>query len=79
MSLAVLPVEVVPIAYASIKRSYTSNIPNDPMYGLFTYFEATWMERYPPASWNVFNLKTRTNNGAEGYHNRLISRAHKGN
>ena len=42
-----------------------------------TYFQGNWMSgAYPLSSWNVHNLSSRTNNHMEGWHSKLVGKAH---
>ena len=78
MALAVLPFPIIIHVFNDIKRRYTP-ILNDRMVDLFTYFEIQWIRKVPPCEWSMHRVKTRTNNAAEGFHNRLNIRAMKGN
>ncbi|CAM4872329.1 unnamed protein product [Rotaria socialis] len=44
---------------------------------LFNYFDNYWIKHVDLKKWNVFGLEIRTNNNAEGFHNRLNSRLSK--
>ena len=78
MDLGVLPSLIITHVFNDIKRRYTP-IPNDRIVDLFTYFETKWIRKVPPYEWSMHRVKTRTNNAAEGFHNRLNIRVMKGN
>ncbi|CAF2876130.1 unnamed protein product [Rotaria sp. Silwood2] len=44
---------------------------------LFSYFENQWIKKVDIKRWNVYGITMRTNNNAEGYHNRLNLRISK--
>ncbi|CAF4059685.1 unnamed protein product [Rotaria sordida] len=44
---------------------------------LFDYFENYWIKRIDINKWNVYGFRIRTNNNAEGFHNRLNLRIAK--
>ena len=78
MALAVLSAPILTDVFNDIRRRYQS-IPNDRMVDLFNYYETQWIRKVPPYEWSMHRVKTRTNNAAEGFHNRLNIRAMKGN
>ena len=61
MALALLPLNKVEPAFQSLAANHPESLDD-----LFEYFETFWMETTPINSWNVFELKTRTNNNTEG-------------
>ena len=61
MALALLPRDKVETAFKHLADNHPQSI-ND----LFDYVEDFWMEKMPIDSWNVFDLKIRTNNNAGG-------------
>lgn len=61
MALALLPLDKVESAFESLAANHPQSLDD-----LFEYFESFWMETTPIDLWNVFELKTRTNNNAEG-------------
>lgn len=62
MSLALLPIEKVELAFECLSKDHPDCL--DP---LFDYFESFWMESLALKLWNVSNLNIRTNNSAEGW------------
>ena len=61
MALALLPLDKVELAFQSLAANHPESLDD-----LFEYFETFWMETTSIDLWNVFELKTRTNNNAEG-------------
>lgn len=61
MVLALLPVNKVEPAFQSLADNHPESLDE-----LFEYFESFWMETTSIDLWNVFDLKIRTNNNAEG-------------
>ena len=61
MALALLPLNKVEPVFQSLAANHPESLDD-----LFEYFETFWMETTSVNLWNVFELKTRTNNNAEG-------------
>ncbi|CAF1372389.1 unnamed protein product [Adineta ricciae] len=72
MALALLPLNKVEPAFQALADNHP-----EPLDELFEYFETFWIETTSIDLWNVFDLKTRTNNNAEGWHNRFSYRIDK--
>ncbi|CAF1674122.1 unnamed protein product [Adineta ricciae] len=72
MALPLLPLEKVDSAFEFLLDDHPPCL--DP---LFDYFESFWMESVPVELWNVSNIKIKTNNIAEGWHNRFAHRIEK--
>ncbi|CAF1579299.1 unnamed protein product, partial [Adineta ricciae] len=72
MALALLPLNKVEPAFQALADNHPESLDE-----LFEYFETFWMKTTSIDLWNVFDLKTRTNNNAEGYHNRFSHRIDK--
>ena len=74
MALPFLPHEFVRPMFDALKmKAGTSELKE-----LVAYVEGTWLNStvWPASAWSVFRQSVRTNNDAEGYHNRLGQRAH---
>ena len=76
MALPFIPHEYIPDVFTELSRQ----TENQQLLELIHYIRNTWIEStvWPPASWSVFNLATRTNNDVEGWHHRLNDRAERG-
>ncbi|CAF3249819.1 unnamed protein product [Rotaria sp. Silwood2] len=79
MALALMPVSLVLQAYDDLHDSVleSSSTTFDLLKPLFSYFENQWIKNVDIQRWNVYGLHMRTNNNAEGYHNRLNLRISK--
>ena len=70
MALALMPVSLVIEAFDDLHESIfqlsTATAKFDLLNSLFTYFENQWIKRVDVHQWNVYGLKLRTNNNAEG-------------
>ncbi|CAF4668775.1 unnamed protein product, partial [Rotaria socialis] len=72
MALPLLPLNEVEFAFEEL----TEQCP-DVLAPLFVYFDNYWMKQISLILWNVSDLKTRTNNNCEGWHNRFNRRVDK--
>ncbi|CAF3852425.1 unnamed protein product [Rotaria sp. Silwood1] len=72
MSLALLPCREVEFAFEEIVSKAPPLLLN-----LIDYFRNFWFRQMPVKIWNVHNLDIRTNNNAEGWHNRFNRRINK--
>ncbi|CAF4225036.1 unnamed protein product, partial [Rotaria sordida] len=72
MSLALLPCREVEFAFEEIVSKAPPLLLN-----LIDYFRNFWFRQMPVELWNVHNLDIRTNNNAEGWHNRFNRRINK--
>ncbi|CAF4935093.1 unnamed protein product [Rotaria sp. Silwood1] len=79
MALALMPVSLVLQAYDDVHDGVleSSSTKFNLLKPLFSYFENQWMKNVDIQRWNVYGIQMRTNNNAEGYHNRLNSRISK--
>ncbi|CAF3744495.1 unnamed protein product [Rotaria sordida] len=79
MALALMPISLVLQAYDDLHGSVleSSSTTFDSLKPLFSYFENQWIKNVDIQRWNVYGLHMRTNNNAEGYHNRLNLRISK--
>ncbi|CAF1586169.1 unnamed protein product [Adineta ricciae] len=79
MALPLIPISLVSKAYDDLLNSTIacSRVKYDMLRPLFNYFENQWMRKVDIQQWNVYGMQMRTNNNAEGYHNRLNSRMSK--
>ncbi|CAF1112598.1 unnamed protein product [Rotaria magnacalcarata] len=72
MALALLPIELIEEAVQLLEDD---SLPE--MKDFFKYFKYQWSTRVPPKYWNVSTLEFRTNNFAEGWHNKFSNRVDK--
>ncbi|CAF3605993.1 unnamed protein product [Rotaria sp. Silwood1] len=72
MALPLLPLNEVEFAFEEL----TEQRP-DVLMPLFEYFDNFWMKTTSMYLWNVSDLKIRTNNNCEGWHNRFNHRVDK--
>lgn len=81
MTYHLIPPEKIPkIFYLLQQQSTELDIcqgVKDQLSKLFKYVETNWIlsTLWPPKTWSVFMQPIRTNNDAEGWHNRINSRA----
>jgi hypothetical protein len=68
MALALMPVSLVLLAYDDLYDSIleTSSTKFNLLKPLFDYFENLWVKKFDIQRWNVYGIKMRTNNNAEG-------------
>ena len=72
MALPFLPHEWIPLVFNQMK---TKN-EQQPLDALYNYIDRYWMGgMFKPEQWTVYQRRIRTNNDAEGYHNKLNSKA----
>lgn len=72
MALCYLPGSAIPGIFHKLKEQN-----QDPeLDAFFIYLEKNWItsRMFPPKNWSVYKTAIRTNNDAEGYHNRLNRR-----
>ncbi|CAM4756223.1 unnamed protein product [Rotaria magnacalcarata] len=55
----------------------TSSSALDSLKPLFEYYENYWVKTIGIKRWNVYGIRIKTNNNAEGFHNRLNLRVAK--
>ncbi|CAF3710819.1 unnamed protein product [Rotaria socialis] len=72
MALALLPIELIEEAVQLIEDDSLTEMAD-----FFRYFKYQWLTRVPPKYWNVSTLEFRTNNFAEGWHNKFNNRVDK--
>ncbi|CAF1405547.1 unnamed protein product, partial [Rotaria sordida] len=72
MAVPLLPLEKMNLAFEYLVDNHPACL--DP---LFNYYESFWMESLPLKLWNVSNIKIKTNNIVEGWHNRFANRIEK--
>ncbi|CAF1465953.1 unnamed protein product [Rotaria sordida] len=72
MALALMPFEHIQKAFELLKKDSPEEMED-----FFHYFENQWLKRIPPKYWNVPTLEFRTNNFAEGWHNKFNNRVEK--
>lgn len=68
MALALMPVSLVIETFDDL-HDLIFQLPSakcDLLKSLFNYFENQWIKRVDVKTWNVYGLKLRTNNNAEG-------------
>ena len=74
MVLMLIPPEEVKETFEYIKNESLNGIDavdkkyQETMKELYSYFESTWLKKFPIDWWNSFSKEVRTNNNAEGYH-----------
>ncbi len=63
-----MPVSLVLLAYDDLYDSIleTSSTKFNLLKPLFDYFENLWVKKFDIQRWNVYGIKMRTNNNAEG-------------
>lgn len=68
MALALMPVALVIETFDDLHDLIFQLPPAkcDLLKSLFNYFENQWIKRIDVKRWNVYGLKLRTNNNAEG-------------
>jgi hypothetical protein len=68
MALALLPVSLVLQAYDDLYESVleSSSTKFNTLKPLFNYFENQWIKNVAIERWNIYGIKMRTNNNAEG-------------
>jgi len=73
MALPLLPPDDILTQFHRLQRHASSTELQD----LCEYVEDTWIQSslWPPEHWSVFQSAIRTNNDAEGWHNRLSRKA----
>ncbi|CAF2085196.1 unnamed protein product [Rotaria magnacalcarata] len=72
MSLHLLPCREVEDGFEHLVSKAPSLLSN-----LLDYFRKFWFRQMPVELWNVHNIDIRTNNHAEGWHNRFNKRINK--
>ncbi|CAF4009296.1 unnamed protein product, partial [Rotaria sordida] len=79
MALALLPSSVVLKSFEDLYEIVllASSSELGSLRPLFDYFENYWIKRIDINKWNVYGFRIRTNNNAEGFHNRLNLRIAK--
>lgn len=72
LNLNLLPENDIPKVFAKIERNATGLFKD-----LCNYIKKQWIisSRFPPSSWSVYRQPIRTNNDAEGWHNRFNQKA----
>lgn len=71
MRLSMLPLDKIEIGYhALLSFIRDQNLKND-FSSFISYFNRTWLVRFPKETWCVNGLNRRTNNNIEGYNNRI--------
>lgn len=75
--LPFLPIGHIPRAFRLLSASANTG----KLRRLFRYVSNTWIEgdMWRPFDWSVYGRQVRTNNDVEGWHNRLNTKAFKGN
>lgn len=78
LSLPYMPVEHIEELFV---RFYRKTGGVNELISILNYIKNTWINSaiWPPHTWCVFGRSTRTNNDAEGWHNRINLKARKGN
>ena len=75
MAIPLLPVSVViqtfDDLYDTVLQSSSTKI--DSLKPLFDYYENQWIKKVGIERWNVYGLRMRTNNNAEGPYSQSIS------
>ena len=72
MALPNLPANHIEAAFYELKQKCPATPGMDRLHELLNYIERTWItSRPPPAAWSTFKRSVRTNNDAEGWHNRI--------
>ncbi|CAF4832204.1 unnamed protein product [Rotaria socialis] len=79
MALSLLPLHLVIQSFDDLFELILQAPSNkfDLLKPLFNYFDNYWIKQVDLKKWNVFGLEIRTNNNAEGFHNRLNARLSK--
>ena len=69
MALPLMPVSLVLQAYDDLQDSILESSPTkyDTLRSLFNYFDNQWIKKVDIQKWNVYGIKMRTNNNAEGF------------
>jgi hypothetical protein len=80
LCLHLLPPEKIPKVFAILKKAAIKmnhlGDKHKALKSFFAYMENTWIKGsvWPPSKWSVFMQPIRTNNDAEGWHNRINKR-----
>ncbi|CAF3280615.1 unnamed protein product [Rotaria socialis] len=79
MALPLLPSSVVLKCFEDLYESVllTSSAALGSLKPLFEYYENYWVKTIGIKRWNVYGIRIKTNNNAEGFHNRLNLRIAK--
>lgn len=72
LTLNLLPHSKIPKAFAKIEKKASGLLKK-----LCQYINRQWIisSRFPPSAWSVYGQPIRTNNDAEGWHNRVNRKA----
>jgi hypothetical protein len=67
----------IPVAFNTLKEKSTTQ----QLLSVMNYIQGTWFDStvWPVTAWSVFGKSVRTNNGVEGWHNRVNTHAQKSN
>lgn len=85
LALHLLPYKKIPKTFKALKKegiNMAKHLRSDErrlVKRFFSYVEKQWIKSkcWDPKKWSVFNQAIRTNNDAEGWHNRINSKARK--